>query len=112
MEKHIRKDLDDNLKAWQGNITLNTLILEYIQEQKNYWAIGTINGYEYSFCLLYTSKLIGDTVGQKAFAHAGFTVNKEVRKPGIEMLNVLLAPCRDRPHILRRADAEAGIYGL
>ena len=57
-------------------------------------------------------KLIGDTVGQKAFAHAGFTVNKEVRKPGIEMLNVLLAPCRDRPHILRRADAEAGIYGL
>lgn len=49
MEKQIRKDLDDNLKAWQGNITVNELITEYIAEQRDYWAVGTLNGYEYSF---------------------------------------------------------------
>lgn len=49
MEKQIRKDLEDNLKAWQGNITLNKLISEYIEEQRVYWAVGTLNGYEYSF---------------------------------------------------------------
>ena len=49
LEKQIRKDLDDNLEVWKGGMSLNTLILEYISNQKKYWAIGTLNGYEYSF---------------------------------------------------------------
>ena len=49
IEKQIRKDLDDNLKAWKGGITLNALIKEYIEKQKKYWSIGTLNGYEYGF---------------------------------------------------------------
>lgn len=49
MEKQIRKDLDDNLQAWQGNMTVNKLITEYIAEQRNYWAAGTLNNYEYGF---------------------------------------------------------------
>lgn len=49
IEKQIRKDLEDNLKSWQGNMTVNKLITEYIAEQRNYWAVGTLNGYEYAF---------------------------------------------------------------
>ena len=49
LEKQIRKDLDDNLEVWKGGMSLNTLILEYISNQKKYWSIGTLNGYEYSF---------------------------------------------------------------
>lgn len=49
MEKQIRKDLDDNIKAWQGSMTVNELITEYIAEQRDCWAVGTLNGYEYSF---------------------------------------------------------------
>lgn len=49
MEKQVHKDLDNGLRAWKANTTLNALIIEYIQMQKGYWAIGTLNGYEYSF---------------------------------------------------------------
>lgn len=49
IEKQIRKDLDDRLEVWKGGMSLNMLISEYISSQKQYWSIGTLNGYEYSF---------------------------------------------------------------
>lgn len=63
MEKQIQKDLLDGLKAWQGSLTLNELIQEYIKEQKAYWAAGTLNGYEYSY-----EKHVKPTIGTKKVA--------------------------------------------
>lgn len=60
LEKQIRRDLDDNLKAWQGNMTLNQLIQEYMKEQKDYWSPGTLTGYEYTF-----GKHIEQKIGKK-----------------------------------------------
>lgn len=43
MKKSIQKDLLDDLKAWQGNVTINRLIDEYIKEQEPYWEPSTLN---------------------------------------------------------------------
>lgn len=120
MEKHIRKDLDDNLKAWQGNITLNTLILEYIQEQKNYWAIGTINGYEYSFerhikpkfGLKRVSKLTSDDIER---FYKGLLQDKKrpLKISSVSTLDKLIKPALQmavRKNIIRINPAE-GIIG-
>lgn len=120
MEKQIRKDLDDNLKAWQGNITLNTLILEYIQEQKNYWAIGTINGYEYSFerhikpkfGLKRVSKLTSDDIER---FYKGLLQDKKrpLKISSVSTLDKLIKPALQmavRKNIIRINPAE-GIIG-
>ena len=62
-EKQIQRDLEDNLQVWKSNMTLNALIEEYIKDQKNYWAVGTLNGYEYSF-----EKRIKPEFGKKKIA--------------------------------------------
>ncbi|MFQ7788781.1 MAG: hypothetical protein ACLRIP_12540 [Blautia massiliensis (ex Durand et al. 2017)] len=33
----------DDLKAWQGNVTINRLIDEYIKEQEPCWEPSTLN---------------------------------------------------------------------
>lgn len=43
MEQRIRKDLFDNIRAWESNVTVNKLIDEYIQQQSPYWEPTTLN---------------------------------------------------------------------
>ncbi|MCD7743983.1 MAG: site-specific integrase [Lachnospiraceae bacterium] len=59
-EKQIQKDLLDGVKSWEGSITLNTLILEYFERQKPYWADSTWNGYKCAY-----KKHIKPSIGRK-----------------------------------------------
>ncbi|MCD8396676.1 MAG: site-specific integrase [Lachnospiraceae bacterium] len=48
-EKQIQKDLIEGVKSWQGSITLNAMIEEYLAEQKPYWSDGTKHCYRHAF---------------------------------------------------------------
>ena len=43
MEKHIQRDVEDNIKAWEAGVTLNKIIEEYIEQQKPFWRPNTYN---------------------------------------------------------------------
>lgn len=49
LEEAIAKDVMDSVKTWEGNITLNKLIEEYFEQQKAYWAPGTVENYKRLF---------------------------------------------------------------
>lgn len=43
IEIRIQKELQDNIKAWGANVTVNKLIEEYISQQTPYWEPSTCN---------------------------------------------------------------------
>ena len=120
MEKQIRKDLDDNLQAWQGNMTVNKLITEYIAEQRNYWAVGTLNNYEYGFekhikpkfGLKKVSRLTSDDI-EKFYKSLLQDKEKPLKISTVSTLDKLLNPALQmavRRNIIRINPAE-GIIG-
>lgn len=60
MEIRIKKDLLDNIRAWQANITVNKLVEEHIRQQSPYWEPATLN----SITSAYTVH-IKDKIGKK-----------------------------------------------
>lgn len=60
LEKKIQKDLLDNIRAWQANVTVNKLVEEHIRQQSPYWEPATLN----SITSAYTVH-IRDKIGRK-----------------------------------------------
>ena len=43
IEKNIQKGILDDLKVWEGNVTVNKLVEEHIRMQMPYWEPATLN---------------------------------------------------------------------
>lgn len=122
LEKQIKKDLEDNLKAWKGGITLNSLICEYIEKQKKYWEIGTINGYEYSyqrhikpkFGLKKVSSITSDDI-EKFYEGLLYNPERPLKISSISTLDNLVKPALQmavRKNIIRFNPADGVISQL
>lgn len=101
-------------------MTVNSLIDEYINKTKIYWAIGTLNGYEYSFekhikpqfGKKKVSKLSSDDV-EKFYMHLLHDIEQPLMLSSISTMDKLIRPALQmavRKNIIRNNPAD-GVIG-